>query len=53
MAVVGMHKTTIVEEQNLLMLMTMHDSQVTVLEAREFLQIMRAQELKKLKRVVS
>jgi hypothetical protein len=53
MAAAQMRKVALLEEQNLLMLMTMPDSQVTIPKAREFLQLRRTMELKKLRRVVA
>jgi hypothetical protein len=45
-----MRKATILEEANLLMLMTLPDSQVTALEAIEYMRLRRVEELKKLQR---
>ena len=50
MAAAQMRKVALLEQQNLIMLMTMPDNQDATPEAREFLQLLRAEEMRKLKR---
>lgn len=45
-----MHKVAILEEANLLILMTLLDLQVTALEAIKYMQLWQVEELKKLQR---
>jgi hypothetical protein len=50
MAATHMSKNQLMQEQNLLMLMTLLDTEGTIPEAREFLQLRKAEELKKLRK---
>ena len=45
-----MKKTALLEDQNMLLLMTMPDEKITTSEAREYLRLCRGDELKKLRR---
>ena len=50
MAAAQMKKTALLEDQNMLLLMTMPDDKITTAEAREYLRLRRGDELKKLRR---
>ena len=50
MAAAQMKKTALLEDQNMLLLMTMPDDKITTSEAREYLRLRRGDELKKLRR---
>jgi hypothetical protein len=50
MAAAQMRKAELLEEQNMLLLMTMPDDRITTHEAREYLRLRRQDELKKLRR---
>jgi hypothetical protein len=50
MAAAQMKKTALLEDQNMLLLMTMPDDKITTVEAREYLRLRRGDELKKLRR---
>ncbi len=50
MATAQMRKAELLEEQNMLLLMTMPDDRITTPEAREYLRLRRGDELKKLRR---
>ena len=50
MAAAQMKKAALLEDQNMLLLMTMPDDKITTVEAREYLRLRRCDELKKLQR---
>ena len=50
MAAAQMKKAALLEDQNMLLLMTMPDDKITTAEAREYLRMRRCDELKKLRR---
>ena len=50
MAAAQMKKTALLEDQNMLLLMTMPDDKISTAEAREYLRLRRGDELKKLRR---
>ena len=50
MAAAQMKKAALLEDQNMLLLMTMPDDKITTAEAREYLRLRRGDELKKLRR---